>query len=97
MGCERGQHALREAAAALAVGAEAALSPEYRRTDGALRRVVGRLHAPFVRKGPQRRGEFQDALEDPALIEKILAHLEQKHPPALRGRVPQERAPPAFH
>ena len=28
---------------------------------------------------------------------KILAHLEQKHTPALRGRVPQERAPPAFH
>ena len=36
-------------------------------------------------------------IEDAALIEKILAHLEQKDFPALRGRVPQERAPPAFH
>ena len=35
-------------------------------------------------------------IEEAALIEKILAHLEQKHPPVLRGRVPQERAPPAF-
>ena len=36
-------------------------------------------------------------IEEPSVIERILAHLEQKHSPALRGRVPQERAPPAFH
>ena len=35
-------------------------------------------------------------IEEPSVIERILAHLEQKHPPVLRGRVPQERAPPAF-
>ncbi len=35
-------------------------------------------------------------IEEAALIEKILAHLDKKDTPHLSGRVPQGRAPPTF-
>jgi len=34
------------------------------------------------------------SIEDPAVIKKILAHLNEKVTPAGRGRLPQCRAPP---